>query len=138
METLHSSKKGNSPQVQALIQTVSDLEAAMDSMRGQGGIQMLLTAEQEAQQIVYAARNVKMTRLRQAKEEAEMEVTNYRFHLEAEYKQKLSETSGSSDSTEKRLEVETEQKIQHLKKAGSKVSPDVIAMLMKYITTIKT
>lgn len=32
-------------------------EVAMDSMRGQGGIQMLLTAEQEAQQIVYAARN---------------------------------------------------------------------------------
>ncbi|KAF3674146.1 V-type proton ATPase subunit G [Capsicum baccatum] len=110
----------------------------MDSMRGQGGIQMLLTAEQEAQQIVYAARNVKMTRLRQAKEEAEMEVTNYRSHLEAEYKQKLSETSGNSDSTEKRLEVETEQKIQHLKKAASEVSPDVIAMLTKYITTIKT
>ncbi|XP_015164131.1 V-type proton ATPase subunit G 1-like isoform X1 [Solanum tuberosum] len=132
----------------------------MDSMRGQGGIQMLLTAEQEAQQIVYAARNgkfleielfflckdfyvfwyfsVKTTRLRQAKEEAEMEVTNYRSHLEAEYKQKLSETSGSSDSTEKRLEVETEQKIQHLKKAASQVSPDVIAMLTKYITTIKT
>ncbi|KAF3676878.1 V-type proton ATPase subunit G [Capsicum annuum] len=107
-------------------------EASMDSMRGQGGIQMLLTAEQEAQQIVYAARNVKMTRLRQAKEEAEMEVTNYRSHLEAEYKQKLSETSGNSDSTEKRLEVETEQKIQHLKKAASEVSPDVIAMLTKY------
>lgn len=35
------------------------LEATMDSMRGQGGIQMLLTAEQEAQQIVYAARNGK-------------------------------------------------------------------------------
>lgn len=29
----------------------------MDPMRGQGGIQMLLTAEQEAQQIVSAARN---------------------------------------------------------------------------------
>ncbi|XP_009782861.1 V-type proton ATPase subunit G-like [Nicotiana sylvestris] len=110
----------------------------MDSMRGQGGIQMLLTAEQEAQQIVSAARNVKMTRLRQAKEEAEMEVANYRSHLEAEYKMTLSETSGSSDSTEKRLEIETEEKIQRLKKAASEVSPDVIAMLMKHITTIKT
>lgn len=35
--------------------------------------------------------SVKTTRLRQAKEEAEMEVANYRSHLEAEYKQKLSE-----------------------------------------------
>jgi V-type H+-transporting ATPase subunit G len=31
----------------------------MDSMRGHEGIQMLLTAEQEAQQIVTAARNCK-------------------------------------------------------------------------------
>ncbi|XP_016496707.1 V-type proton ATPase subunit G 1-like [Nicotiana tabacum] len=110
----------------------------MDLMRGQGGIQMLLTAEQEAQQIVSTARNVKMTRLRQAKEEAEMEVVNYRSHLEAEYKKTLYETSGSSDSTEKRLEIETEKKIQRLKKAASEASPDVIAMLLKHITTIKT
>ncbi|KAK6793956.1 hypothetical protein RDI58_007409 [Solanum bulbocastanum] len=107
-------------------------------MRRQGGIQLLLTAEQEARHIVYSAVNVKKTRLRQAKEEAEMEVTNYLSNLEAEYKQKLSETSGSSDSTEKRLEVETEQKIQHLKKAASQVSLDNIAMLTKYITNIKT
>lgn len=32
---------------------------AMDSMKGQGGIQMLLSAEQEAQQIVSAAKNCK-------------------------------------------------------------------------------
>lgn len=31
----------------------------MESMKGQGGIQMLLTAEQEAQQIVSTARNRK-------------------------------------------------------------------------------
>lgn len=87
-------------------------------MRGQGGIQMLLTAEQEAQQIVSAARNctndsnscllqenhymfhflfslhnfsVKMTRLRQAKEEAEREVANYRSHQESEHQKKISE-----------------------------------------------
>lgn len=31
----------------------------MDSIKGQGGIQMLLTAEQEAQHIVSSARNCK-------------------------------------------------------------------------------
>lgn len=31
----------------------------MDSMKGQGGIQMLLTAEQEAQQIISSAKNRK-------------------------------------------------------------------------------
>nr|GFD07862.1 V-type proton ATPase subunit G 1-like [Tanacetum cinerariifolium] len=38
------------------------------------GIQLLLAAEQEAQQIVNAARNAKLARLKQAKEEAEKEV----------------------------------------------------------------
>lgn len=34
---------------------------AMDSIKGQGGIQMLLTAEQEAQQMVSSARNSKIS-----------------------------------------------------------------------------
>ncbi|XP_022876723.1 V-type proton ATPase subunit G-like isoform X1 [Olea europaea var. sylvestris] len=107
----------------------------MDSMRGQGGIQMLLSAEQEAQQIVTAAKNLKTTRLRQAKEEAEMEVANYRSHLEAEYQKSISESSGSSDSTVKRLDKETEEKIQSLKGTASKVSPEIVKMLIKHITT---
>ncbi|PIN13437.1 Vacuolar H+-ATPase V1 sector, subunit G [Handroanthus impetiginosus] len=110
----------------------------MDPMRGQGGIQMLLTAEHEAQQIVTAARNLKMARLKQAKEEAEREVANYRSHLEAEYQKHISESSGSSDSTVKRLEAETEAKIQRLKESASKVSPEVVQMLLKYITTVRT
>ncbi|KAF2290940.1 hypothetical protein P3X46_028278 [Hevea brasiliensis] len=109
----------------------------MDSMRGQGGIQMLLTAEQEAQQIVSAARNLKLTRLKQAKDEAEKDVADYRSKLESEYQKKLSETSGNSGSTVKRLEEETEIKIQKLKESASKVQPDIVGMIMKYITTVK-
>ncbi|KAL7118238.1 hypothetical protein ACP275_03G123100 [Erythranthe tilingii] len=108
----------------------------MDPTRGQGGIQMLLTAEQEAQQIVTAARNLKMSRLRQAKEEAETEVAKYRSHMESEYQKSISESSGSSHSTVKRLETETEAKIQSLKETSTKVSPDVVKMLVKYITTV--
>ncbi|CAA3012323.1 V-type proton ATPase subunit G-like [Olea europaea subsp. europaea] len=110
----------------------------MDSMRGQGGIQMLLSAEQDAQQIVTAAKNLKMTRLRRAKEEAEMEVVNYRSHLEAEYQKSIFESSGSSDSTVKRLEKETEEKIQSLKGIASKVSSEIVNMLIKHITTVRT
>ncbi|KAI3464350.1 hypothetical protein Pfo_021013 [Paulownia fortunei] len=111
----------------------------MDPMRGgQGGIQMLLTAEQEAQHIVTAARNLKMSRLKQAKEEAETEVANYRSHLEAEYQKGISESYGSSDSTVKRLEAETEANIQSLKGRASNVSPEIVKMLLKYITTVRT
>ncbi|CDP10655.1 unnamed protein product [Coffea canephora] len=109
----------------------------MDAMRGQGGIQMLLTAEQEAQQIVSAAKNSKMAKLRLAKEEAEGEIGQYRANLEAEYQRNISEKSGNSDFTLKRLETETETKIRDLKDSASKVSADVVAMLIKYITTVK-
>nr|GMD53058.1 V-type proton ATPase subunit G-like [Ipomoea batatas] len=63
----------------------------MDTMKAQGGIQMLLNAEQDAQQIIASARNVKMARLRQAHDEAEREVTNYRTQLEADYQKQISE-----------------------------------------------
>ncbi|KAI5668039.1 hypothetical protein M9H77_17892 [Catharanthus roseus] len=108
----------------------------MDPMRGQGGIQMLLTAEQEAQQIVSAARNLKMTRLRQAKEEAEREIVQYRSYLEAEYQKNLSQNSGSSNSTVKKLDIETEIKIRDMKENFSKSSTDVVAMLTEYIIRV--
>ncbi|KAI5555916.1 hypothetical protein POPTR_019G133701v4 [Populus trichocarpa] len=74
----------------------------MYSMRGHEGIQMLLTAEQEAQQIVTAARNLKTTRLRQAEEEAEKEAGLYRSNLESEYQKRVGETSGNSGFSLKR------------------------------------
>ncbi|KAB1204809.1 V-type proton ATPase subunit G [Morella rubra] len=109
----------------------------MDSFRGQGGIQKLLIAEQEAQDIVSHARNLKSTRLKKTKEEAESEVGLYGSHLEAELQKKISETSGSSGNNAKRLEEETEVKIQNLNESASRVSPGVSGMLIKHVTTVK-
>ncbi|GMI89809.1 vacuolar ATP synthase G3 [Hibiscus trionum] len=109
----------------------------MDSFKGQGGIQMLLTAEQEAQHIVSSARNMKIGRLKQAKDEAEREVALYRTQMEAEYQNKISESTGSSGSTVKKLEDETDRKIKALTKSTSMVSKEVVDMLIKHITTIK-
>lgn len=47
------------------------------------------------------------------------------------------QTSGSSESTVKRLEEETEIKIKQLKDSALKVSKEVTDLLIKYITTIK-
>ncbi|XP_022767351.1 V-type proton ATPase subunit G-like isoform X2 [Durio zibethinus] len=63
----------------------------MEANRGQGGIQQLLAAEQEAQHIVNAARNAKMARLKQAKEEAEKEIAEYRAQVEKEFQRKVAE-----------------------------------------------
>ncbi|KAH1097267.1 hypothetical protein J1N35_014188 [Gossypium stocksii] len=113
------------------------LVATMDSFKGQGGIQMLLTAEQEAQHIVSSARNLKMARLKQAKEEAEKDVALFRSQMETEYQNKISESSGSSDNTVKRLEEETDKKIKALTKSTSMVSKEIIEMLMKHVTSVK-
>ncbi|PPD92431.1 hypothetical protein GOBAR_DD10629 [Gossypium barbadense] len=119
------------------IPNIVGLVATMDSFKGQGGIQMLLTAEQEAQHIVSSARNLKMARLKQAKEEAEKDVALFRSQMEAEYQNKISESSGSSDNTVKRLEEETDKRIKALTKSTSMVSKEIIEMLMKHVTSVK-
>ena len=109
----------------------------MDSNRRQGGIQQLLAAEQEAQLIVNAARNAKTARLKQAKEEAEKEIAEYRAKMEAEFQRKVAESSGDSGANVKRLEHETDAKIEHLQTEASIISHDVVHMLLKHVTTVK-
>ncbi|XAR69084.1 hypothetical protein NMG60_11000548 [Bertholletia excelsa] len=95
----------------------------MASSSRQGGIQQLLAAEQEAQQIINAARSEKMARLKQAKEKAEKEVAEYRAQMELEFQRKVTEGSDGSGANVKRLEQETDTKILHLKAEAEKVSP---------------
>ncbi|XP_047974632.1 V-type proton ATPase subunit G 1-like isoform X1 [Salvia hispanica] len=103
----------------------------------QNGIQLLLAAEQEAQHIVNAARTAKQARLKQAKEEAEKEIAEFRSQMEAEYQRKVAESSGDSGANVKRLEEETDGKIHHLKAEASRISPDVVSMLLRHVTTVK-
>lgn len=109
----------------------------MASNRGQNGIQLLLSAEQEAQQIVNAARAAKMARLKQAKEEAEQEVAAFRAQMEADFQRKLAESSGDSGANVKRLEQETDIKIDQLKTDVARISHDVVKMLIRQVTTVK-
>ncbi|KAK9920899.1 hypothetical protein M0R45_029437 [Rubus argutus] len=110
---------------------------ASASNRGQGGIQQLLAAEQDAQHIVNAARNAKLARLKQAKEEAEKEIAEYRAQVEREFQKKVAASSGDSGANVKRLEIETEQKISQLLSEGSRISDDVVQMLLKHVTTVR-
>ncbi|KAM0845198.1 hypothetical protein ACQ4PT_030524 [Festuca glaucescens] len=109
----------------------------MDASRRPSGIQQLLAAEQEAQQIVSTARAAKSARLRQAKEEAEREIAEYRAQMEADFQKKLAETSGDSGANVKRLEQETNEKIEQLKQQAASISPEVIQMLLRHVTTVK-
>lgn len=109
----------------------------MEGSRTQNGIQLLLTAEQEAQHIVSASKIAKQSRLKQAKEEAERDIAEYRAQVEADFQRKVAESSGDSGSNVKRLEHETETKIQHLKAESGRIGNDVVQMLLRHVTTIK-
>ncbi|CAN6914341.1 hypothetical protein HID58_078081 [Brassica napus] len=108
----------------------------MESTGNHGGIQQLLAAEQEAQQIVNAARTAKMARLKQAKQEAETEIADHKTTTEHSFQRKLEETSGDSGANVKRLEQETDEKIEQLKNEASRISRDVVDMLLKHVTTV--
>uniref|UniRef100_A0ACD5Z2P7 Uncharacterized protein n=1 Tax=Avena sativa TaxID=4498 RepID=A0ACD5Z2P7_AVESA len=103
----------------------------MDANRRQGGIQQLL-----AQQIVNAARSARSARLRHAKEEAEREIAEYRAQMEADFQRMVAESSGDSGANVKRLEQEIFSKIEQLKKQAAIISPEVIQMLLRHVTTV--
>ncbi|XWS75144.1 hypothetical protein CRYUN_Cryun01aG0060000 [Craigia yunnanensis] len=119
----------------------------MEANRGQNGIQQLLAAEQEAQHIVNTARNgldvdyllflLPMARLKQAKEEAEKEIAEFRGQVEYEFQRKVAESSGDWGANVKRLELETDAKINHLKNEAARISHDVVQMLLKHVTTVR-
>jgi V-type H+-transporting ATPase subunit G len=75
--------------------------------------------------------------IRQAKEEAEREIAEYRAQMEAEFQRKVAESSGDSGANVKRLEQETDTKIAQLKEQAANVSPEVIQMLLRHVTTVK-
>lgn len=50
---------------------------------------------------------------------------------------KTKQTSGDSGANVKRLEQETDAKIEQLKNEASRISEDVVAMLLKHVTTVK-
>ncbi|WVZ08568.1 hypothetical protein V8G54_021914, partial [Vigna mungo] len=76
----------------------------------------------------------KLARLKQAKENAEKEIAEYRAQLEYEFQKK---SSGDSGANVKRLELDTGAKIHHLKTEAGRISGDVVTMLLKYVTSVK-
>ncbi|XP_039021744.1 uncharacterized protein LOC120153955 isoform X2 [Hibiscus syriacus] len=76
----------------------------------------------------------KMAGLRQAKEEAEKEIAEYHAQVEYEFQKK---SSGDSGENVKRLEIETDAKINHLKNEAARISHDVVRMLLKNMTTVR-
>ncbi|XP_013617241.1 PREDICTED: V-type proton ATPase subunit G2-like [Brassica oleracea var. oleracea] len=109
-------------------------------MRGLSQVQVqhgIIAVLFKCQQMPSSRKTSKMARLKQAKEEAETEVAEHKTSTEHGFQRKLEETSGDSGANVKRLEQETDAKIEHLKNEASRTSRDVVDMLLKHVTTVK-
>ncbi|KAJ8372474.1 hypothetical protein AAFF_G00289190 [Aldrovandia affinis] len=81
------------------------------------GIQQLLQAEKRAAEKVSDARKRKTRHLRQAKEEAQGEIEQYRGEREREFAQKQHTVLGSQGGLSSEVEQQTQQKIQSMTKS---------------------
>eukprot|EP01024_Parvocaulis_polyphysoides_P002827 TRINITY_DN1081_c0_g1_i4.p3 TRINITY_DN1081_c0_g1~~TRINITY_DN1081_c0_g1_i4.p3 ORF type:complete len:112 (-),score=39.18 TRINITY_DN1081_c0_g1_i4:225-560(-) len=101
------------------------------------GIQKLLNAEAEAQKVVEAARKGKADRLRQAKEEADKELSAFRAECEAAYQKKSAEGAAGNESTFATLQKDANTAVARISSEVSAKKEKVVDMLMKMVSNVK-
>ncbi|KAK0601449.1 hypothetical protein LWI29_024378 [Acer saccharum] len=75
--------------------------------------------------------SVSLVKIKWLRRDADMEIAQYCAQVEAEFWRKVAESSGDSGANVKRLKHQTDTKIQHLKIEASRISQDVLQMLLK-------
>ncbi|KAG0216108.1 H(+)-transporting V1 sector ATPase subunit G [Mortierella sp. GBA30] len=101
------------------------------------GIQTLLEAEKEASKIVQKARQYRVQRLKDARQEAAKEIEELKAAKNEAFKNFEQEHAGSSDQTSQRVEVETEQKRVEIEAAFAKNREAVLQMLLETVYTVE-
>ncbi|XP_049626477.1 V-type proton ATPase subunit G 1-like [Suncus etruscus] len=96
------------------------------------GIQQLLQAKK-----VSEARKRKNRRLKQAKEEAQAEIKQYRLQREKDFKAKEAAALGSHGSCSTKVEKETQEKIITLQNYFQQNREEVLDNLLTFICDIK-
>eukprot|EP01100_Stratorugosa_tubuloviscum_P005785 TRINITY_DN255_c0_g3_i1.p1 TRINITY_DN255_c0_g3~~TRINITY_DN255_c0_g3_i1.p1 ORF type:complete len:112 (+),score=72.86 TRINITY_DN255_c0_g3_i1:52-387(+) len=100
------------------------------------GIQQLLQAEKEAQELVNRARREKVAALKRAKDEAEGELIRFREAKQREFEEKSRNYDGSASTNTRRLAEETDAKIEHIKKDAVKNFEEVVAFLLHSVKEV--
>jgi V-type H+-transporting ATPase subunit G len=100
------------------------------------GIQRLLAAEQAAQTVIQAARTAKSKKIKQAQQEAEKEIAQYKAQREDAYK-KLME-AGVDDAAGRlaKLEAETAKSVGELEKSVSSKKSEVSQCILDWVTKV--
>ena len=103
---------------------------------GADGIQKLLQAEQSAQSIIQAARQEKSTKIKQAQQEAEKEVSSYKTQRDDAYKSMMEQGRGDAEGRQSQLQKETEQSIKDIENSVSSKKADVTKSIVKWVTSV--
>ncbi|KNE63935.1 V-type ATPase, G subunit [Allomyces macrogynus ATCC 38327] len=109
----------------------------MAAQASSAGIQTLLEAEKEASKIVQKARMYRVERLKEARKEAEKDIAALKQQKVLEYTKFEKEYAGHSESSTVKVDQETEAKLEQTKTDFAKGRDEVVAMLMRAVTTVK-
>jgi len=101
------------------------------------GIQQLLAAEKKAAEKVSDARKRKAKRLKQAKEEAQLDIEKYRQEQEKKFREKEVKHMGSRDDVATRIDAETNREIENMKKQVANNKEEVIFRLLDLVSHIE-
>ena len=101
------------------------------------GIQQLLSAEKRAAEKVAEARKRKNRRLKQAKEEAQVEIEKYKGERERSFKDNEAKNVGSKEDIAAKIEADTVVKIEAMNRSVASNKGDVIANLITLVCDIK-
>uniref|UniRef100_A0A8C7A7H3 V-type proton ATPase subunit G n=1 Tax=Neovison vison TaxID=452646 RepID=A0A8C7A7H3_NEOVI len=101
------------------------------------GIQQLLQAEKRAAEKVSETCKRKNRRLKQAKEEAQAEIEQYRLQREKEFKAKEAAALGSHGSCSTEVEKETQEKMTILQTYFQQNRDEVLDNLLAFVCDIR-
>lgn len=101
------------------------------------GIQQLLQAEKKAAEIVSEARKRRTKRLKQAKEEATIEIENFKNEKEKHHKFLESQILGSRSTNEDLIKQKTDEQIEQMILSFEKNSKNVMGFVIDAVKNVE-
>ncbi|CAN7991032.1 unnamed protein product [Ixodes persulcatus] len=100
------------------------------------GVQQLLAAEKRASEKVADARKRKAKRLKQAKDEAQLEIDRFKAEKERQFKEYEAKHMGSKEDIASKIEAETKQKMNDMNQLVAQHKKAVIEQLLTLVYAI--
>ncbi|XP_077557224.1 V-type proton ATPase subunit Vha13 [Haemaphysalis longicornis] len=100
------------------------------------GVQQLLAAEKKASEKVNEARKRKAKRLKQAKDEAQVEIDKFKADKERQFKEYEAKHMGSKEDIASKIEAETRQKMAEMNQQVAQHKKAVIEKLISLVYEI--